>query len=66
MVDAKTRPLKGGRRGLSLPCTPPNLKGIWKETSMDKTESTVRVMLTAIEGPLYDVGVLSESPSASK
>ena len=33
---------------------------------MDKTESTVRVMLTAIEGPLYDVGVLSESPSASK
>jgi hypothetical protein len=27
---------------------------------MDKTESTVRVVLTAIEGPLYDVGVLSE------
>jgi hypothetical protein len=27
---------------------------------MDKTESTVRVMLTAIEAPLYDVGVLSE------
>ena len=27
---------------------------------MDKTESTVRVMLTAIETPLYDVGVLSE------
>ena len=27
---------------------------------MDKTESTVRIMLTAIEGPLYDVGVLSE------
>src|ERR1700722_13957973 len=60
MVDAKTRPLKGGRRGLSLPCTPPKPKGIWKETSMDKTESTVRIMLTAIEAPLYDVGVLSE------
>jgi hypothetical protein len=27
---------------------------------MDKTESTVRVMLTAIEARLYDVGVLSE------
>jgi len=27
---------------------------------MDKTESTVRVMLTAIKAPLYDVGVLSE------
>ena len=27
---------------------------------MDKTESTVRNMLTAIEAPLYDVGVLSE------
>ena len=27
---------------------------------MDKTESTVRIMLTAIEAPLYDVGVLSE------
>jgi RepB DNA-primase from phage plasmid len=27
---------------------------------MDKTESTVHVMLTAIEAPLYDVGVLSE------
>jgi hypothetical protein len=26
---------------------------------MDKTESTVRNMLTAIEAPLYDVGVLS-------
>jgi RepB DNA-primase from phage plasmid len=33
---------------------------IRKETSLDKTESTVRVMLTAIEAPLYDVGVLSE------
>jgi hypothetical protein len=27
---------------------------------MDKTESTVRMMLAAIEAPLYDVGVLSE------
>jgi hypothetical protein len=27
---------------------------------MDKTESTVRIMLTAIDAPLYDVGVLSE------
>ena len=27
---------------------------------MDKTESTIRIMLTAIEAPLYDVGVLSE------
>jgi hypothetical protein len=27
---------------------------------MDKTESTVRMMLTAIEAPLYDIGVLSE------
>jgi hypothetical protein len=30
---------------------------------MDKTESTVRTMLTAIEAPLYDVGVLSERGS---
>src|SRR5260370_21033007 len=27
---------------------------------MDKTESTVRNMLTAVEAPLYDVGILSE------
>ncbi|HMH16168.1 MAG TPA: DNA-primase RepB domain-containing protein, partial [Edaphobacter sp.] len=27
---------------------------------MDKTESIVRIALTAIEAPLYDVGVLSE------
>ena len=26
---------------------------------MDRTEATVRNMLTAIEAPLYDVGVLS-------
>jgi hypothetical protein len=29
-------------------------------TSMDRTESTVRNLLTAIEAPLYDVGVLSD------
>jgi hypothetical protein len=27
---------------------------------MDKTESTVRNMLTAVEAPLYDIGVLSD------
>jgi hypothetical protein len=27
---------------------------------MDKTESTFRIMLTAILAPLYDIGVLSE------
>ena len=27
---------------------------------MDRTESTVRNMLSAIEAPLYDVGVLSD------
>ena len=27
---------------------------------MDRTESTVRNLLTAIEAPLYDVGVLSK------
>ena len=27
---------------------------------MDRTESTVRNLLTAIEAPLYDVGVLSD------
>src|SRR5258707_407518 len=48
----------GGRAFPALP--PPKPKGIWKETSMDKTESTVRLMLTAIEAPPYDVGVLSE------
>jgi hypothetical protein len=29
-------------------------------TSMDRTESTVRNFLTAIEAPLFDVGVLSD------
>jgi hypothetical protein len=27
---------------------------------MDRTESTVRKMLTTIEAPLYDIGVLSD------
>ena len=27
---------------------------------MDKTESTIRKMMTAIEAPLYDIGVLSD------
>ena len=27
---------------------------------MDKTESTVRNILTAVEAPLYDIGVLSD------
>src|ERR1700730_12539403 len=60
MVDAMILPLKDRRRGLFPPLHPSQTKGIWKETSMDKTESAVRVMLTAIEAPLYDVGVLSE------
>src|SRR5258708_5014192 len=42
------------------PRTPPKPKGIWVETSMDRTESAIRIMLSAIEAPLYDVGVLSE------
>src|SRR5438094_8615505 len=39
---------------------PPTVKQISNMTSMDRTESTVRNLLTAIEAPLYDVGVLSE------
>jgi hypothetical protein len=31
--------------------------------AMDRTESTVRKMLTAIETPLYDIGVLSDRRS---
>src|ERR1700716_2211180 len=42
------------------PCSPPTVKQISRMTSMDRTESTVRNLLTAIEAPLYDVGVLSE------
>src|SRR5580692_8518062 len=49
----------GGGAG-SLPCTPPKANQIRRLISMDKTESTVRNMLTAIEAPLYDVGVLSD------
>jgi hypothetical protein len=47
-------------RGRSLPGTPPTMKYIGRVTLMDKTESTVRNMLTAIEAPLYDIGVLSD------
>src|SRR5258706_7577003 len=56
----RTSPTQGGRRGLSLPRSPPTVKQISRMTSMDRTESTVRNLLTAIEAPLYDVGVLSE------
>src|SRR5258705_8135043 len=42
------------------PRSPPTVKQISRMTSMDRTQSTVRNMLTAIEAPLYDVGVLSE------
>src|ERR1700722_18078369 len=42
------------------PRSPPTVKQISRMTSMDRTESTVRNLLTAIEAPLYDVGVLSE------
>src|SRR5260370_37251106 len=52
--------MQGGRRGLSLPRSPPRVKQISRMTSMDRTESTVRNLLTAIEAPLYDVGVLSD------
>src|ERR1700733_12280827 len=56
-VDARPCGRGGGR---SLPCTPPTVKYIGRGTLMDKTESIVRNMLTAIEAPLYDVGVLSD------
>ena len=36
------------------------MKYIGRVTLMDKTESTVRNRLTAIEAPLYDIGVLSD------
>jgi hypothetical protein len=42
------------------PRSPPTLKQISRMTSMDRTESTIRNLLMAIEAPLYDVGVLSE------
>src|SRR5258705_7377386 len=60
MVDAMTSPTQRRAAGPFPPLHPSQTKGIWKETSMDKTESTVRNMLTAIEAPLYDIGVLSE------
>src|SRR5258708_35422167 len=55
-----TSPTQRRAAGPFPPLHPSQAKGIWKETSMDKTESTARIMLTAIEAPLYDVGVLSE------
>jgi hypothetical protein len=55
-----TSPTQRRAAGPFPPLHPSQGKGIWKETSMDKTESIVRVMLTAIDAPLYDVGVLSE------
>src|SRR5260370_7301449 len=42
------------------PRSPPTGKQIARMTSMDRPESTVRNLLTAIEAPLYDVGVLSD------
>src|SRR5258708_30111850 len=56
----RTSPTQGGRRGLSLPRSPPTVKHISRMMSMDRTESAVRNMLTAIEAPFYDVGVLSD------
>jgi RepB DNA-primase from phage plasmid len=54
-----TRPC--GRGGpVPSPAPPPTVKYIGRVTLMDKTESTVRNMLTAIEAPLYDIGVLSD------
>jgi hypothetical protein len=52
------RPRKTGS-GAS-PLHPSYGKPISRVTSMDRTESTVRKMLTAIEAPLYDIGVLSD------
>src|SRR5260370_18665570 len=42
------------------PRSPPTVKQISRMTSLDRTESTVRNLLTAIEAPLYPVGVLSD------
>src|SRR6266700_6915040 len=42
------------------PRSPPTVKQISRMTSMDRTESTVRNLLTAIDAPFYDVGVLSD------
>src|ERR1700712_6076347 len=59
MVDAKTRPPKAGGGAFPSPL-PPKVKKLSRMTSMDRTESTVRNLLTAIEAPFYDVGVLSD------
>src|SRR5258707_8972520 len=42
------------------PRSPTTVKQVSRMMSMDRTESTVRNLLTAIEAPLYDVGALSE------
>src|SRR5271154_4298787 len=56
----KFRPRKAGGGAFPSPRSPPTVKQISRMTPMDRTESTVRNMLTAIEAPLYDIGVLSE------
>jgi hypothetical protein len=52
--------LRMSRRGAGtfLPCTPP--EGKYLMGLMDRAEITVRNMLTAVEAPLYDIGVLSD------
>src|SRR5258705_170141 len=44
----------------AVPSALPTAKQMSRMTAMDRTESTVRNLLTAIEAPLYDVGVLSD------
>src|SRR5271170_8001385 len=56
----KFRPRKAGGGAFPSPRSPPTVKQISRMTSMDRTESIVRNLLTAIEAPLYDVGVLSD------
>lgn len=36
-------------------------KDLSQRTSMDRPEITIRKILTAVEAPLYDIGVLSDS-----
>src|ERR1700733_14468678 len=50
---------KAGGGAFPSPAPLPSKRHLEGDT-MDKTDSTVRIMLTAIEAPLYDVGVLSE------
>jgi hypothetical protein len=49
-----------GRQGTFPPLHPSLTKQHLKGDAMDRTEITVRNMLTAIEAPLYDIGVLSD------